>query len=98
MSKACDVNAFIRDPTATKQIYDAVQVVHPKTLSACSILAMSTSKAHPYVLFCTKLDPRGELQVPQLLELLRQHMIAYRALVLLDHVDPGMTVKKTLSI
>ncbi len=32
--KACDVNPYIRDPTATKQMYDAVQVLHPKTLSA----------------------------------------------------------------
>ncbi len=32
-----DANAFIRDPTATKQAYDAIQVVHPKTLCACFI-------------------------------------------------------------
>ena len=46
-----DGNAFIRNPTATKQMYDAVQEVYPKTLSACLVMATSTSKAHPNVLF-----------------------------------------------
>jgi hypothetical protein len=32
--KPGDANASIRDPTATKQMYYVVQVVHPKTLSA----------------------------------------------------------------
>ena len=48
--------------------------------------------------FLKKLDPKGELSVPDLLDLLRQHMLEYRALVLLDHVEPGMTVKKALAI
>jgi hypothetical protein len=29
--------------------------------------------------FLKKLDPKGELSVPELLDLLRQHMLAYRA-------------------
>ncbi len=48
--------------------------------------------------FLKKLDPKGELSVPDLRNLLRQHMLAYRALVLLDNVEPGMTVKKALAI
>ncbi len=42
LHKAGDANAFIRGPTATKAIYDEVQVVRPKTLSMCFILATST--------------------------------------------------------
>ncbi len=42
--------------------------------------------------------PKGELSVPDLRDLLRQHMLAYRALVLLYNVEPGMTVKKALAI
>ena len=48
--------------------------------------------------FLTKLDPKGELSVPELRDLQRPHMLAYRALVLIDHVEPGMTVKKALAI
>ncbi len=48
--------------------------------------------------FLKKLDPKGELSVPDLQDLLRQHMLAHRALVLLDNVEPGMTVKKALAI
>ncbi len=40
-------NAFIRDPTAAKSMYDAVQAAHTKTLSACFVLSTATSKAHP---------------------------------------------------
>ncbi len=47
--------------------------------------------------FLKKLDPKGELLVPDLRDL-RQHMLEYKALVLLDHVEPGMTVKKVLAI
>jgi hypothetical protein len=45
-----------------------------------------------------KLNPRGELSVPELRDLLRQHMLAYRVLVLLDNVEPGMMVKKAFAI
>jgi hypothetical protein len=133
-------------------MYDAVQLVHPKTFSACFVMATSTSKAYPNVLFrvsdivktvmesgtaksplhlkivayhddrlregatlplelldlkqvlmprqwfLNKLDPRGELLIPELQDLLRPHMVAYRALVLIDNVEPGMTVKKALDI
>ncbi len=48
--------------------------------------------------FLNKLDPRGELLVPELRDLLRQHVLAYRALVLFDNVEPGMTVKKAVAI
>ncbi len=48
--------------------------------------------------FLKKLDPKGELSVPELLDLLQLHMLAYRALVLLDNVEPGITVKKALAI
>ncbi len=40
--------------------------------------------------FLKKLDPKGELSVPELRDLLRLHMLEYRALVLLDHVESGM--------
>ncbi len=39
-----------------------------------------------------------KLSVPELRDLLRPRMLAYRALVLLDHVEPGMTVKKALAV
>ncbi len=46
-----DGNAFISNPTTTKQMYDAVQEVHSKTLSACYVMLTSTSKARLDVLF-----------------------------------------------
>ncbi len=48
--------------------------------------------------FLKKLDPKGELSVTELRDLLRQHMLEYRALVLLDHVEPGTMVKKALAV
>jgi hypothetical protein len=48
--------------------------------------------------FLNKLDARGELSVPEVRDLLRLHMLEYRALVLHDDVEPGMTVKKALAI
>jgi hypothetical protein len=150
LRKEGDSNAFIRYPTATKSMYDAVQDVHPKTLSACFVMLTTTSKTNPEELFrdmvrsvmesgtaksplhlkivayhddrlregatlplellelkqvlmprqwfLKQLDPKGELSVPELRDLLRPHMLEYRALILLDHVEPGMTVKKALSI
>ncbi len=44
-----------------------------------------------------KLDQRSDLTVTELREELRRHMLEYKALFLLDHVDPGMMVKKALS-
>ena len=43
LRKACNANAFIREPKPTKEMYDAVQNMHPKTLSACFIIMASTS-------------------------------------------------------
>ncbi len=48
--------------------------------------------------FLKKLDPDGKMEVPQLREILEDHMLEYKALVLMDRVSPGMTVKKALSI
>jgi hypothetical protein len=44
-------NAFICESKATKKKYDAVQVMHPKTLRACWILAACTSRHNPEMLF-----------------------------------------------
>ena len=38
------------------------------------------------------------LTVPEVRRILKTHMIEYRALVLHDHVSPGMTVKKAIFI
>ena len=43
-------------------------------------------------------DPEGELTGPQLLEQLEPHMLEYRALVIMDRVEPGMNVEKALQI
>jgi hypothetical protein len=43
--------------------------------------------------FLKQLDPKGELSVPELRDLLRPHMLEYRAPVLLDIVEPRMTFK-----
>ena len=48
--------------------------------------------------FLAKLDPRGDLSVPDLRALLEPHVLAYRNLVLNNIVDPDMHVKKALSI
>ena len=48
--------------------------------------------------FLMKLDPRGDLSVPELRALLEPHVHAYRNLVLQDIVDPGMNVKKAMNI
>ena len=41
LRKAGNANAFIREPKPTKEMYDAVQDMHPKTLSACFIVMAS---------------------------------------------------------
>ena len=43
LRKAGDPNAFIRAPKPTKEMYDAVQDMHPKTLSMCFIVMASSS-------------------------------------------------------
>ena len=53
LRKAGDPNAFIRAPKPTKEMYDAVQDMHPKTLSMCFIVyaSPSTSKRNVDVIF-----------------------------------------------
>ena len=51
MMKDGHSNHFIREPQETKEMYDAVQAMHPKTLSACFIVATSTSKRDPELIF-----------------------------------------------
>ena len=46
-----DANAFICEPKATKEMYDAVHVMHLMTLSACWILATCTSKRNAEIRF-----------------------------------------------
>ncbi len=41
---ACSSNAFISNPVATKEMWDGVQDVHPKTLSLCVVVAFSSKK------------------------------------------------------
>jgi hypothetical protein len=42
-------NVFICEPKATNEMYDAVQAMHPKTRSACFILAMCISERDPEI-------------------------------------------------
>ena len=42
LRRAGDANAFISDPKQTKEMYDTVQAMHPKTLSVCTIVATYT--------------------------------------------------------
>ena len=149
LRKRGDANAFITVPQPTKEMYDVVQAMHPKTLSACFIIAVHNTKCDrdqyhvmmeevmssghpkaplhlkvlayhgnrvasgralplklldlktvlmPLQWFLTKLDPRGDLSVPDLRALLEPHVLAYRNLVLNNIVDPDMHVKKALSI
>ena len=48
--------------------------------------------------FLTKLDPKSNLPVADLRAMLEPHMLAYKNLVLLDTVNPGMHVKKAMNI
>ena len=51
LRKAGNANAFIREPQPTKEMYDAVQDMHPKTLSACFIIAIYTSKRNVDIIY-----------------------------------------------
>ena len=42
LRKAGDANTFITHPKPTKEMYDAVQAMHPKTLSGCFIIMTFT--------------------------------------------------------
>jgi hypothetical protein len=68
-------NAFIRNPTATKHMYDVVQDVHPKTLSACFVMTTCNSKAHPDVLF-RDMAGCGRLWRAEAVELQSRHCIS----------------------
>ena len=48
-------NAFINDPQPTKAMYDAVQDMHPKTLSASFVLETSTRLKNSFVIFRRRL-------------------------------------------
>ena len=51
LRKAGNANAFMCEPQPTKEMYDAVQDMHPKTLSACFIIATSASKRKPEIIY-----------------------------------------------
>ena len=63
--KDSDANAFIRELKATKKMYDAVQAMHPKTLSACWILATCTRKRFPKIMFRDMMEVVMESWPPQ---------------------------------
>ena len=44
-------NAFINDPQPTKETYDAVQDMHPKTRSVCFVLETSTRLKNPLIVY-----------------------------------------------
>ena len=44
LRKRGDANAFITVPQPTKEMYDYVQAMHPKTLSACFIIVVHNAK------------------------------------------------------
>ena len=59
------LNAFINDPQPTKAMYDAVQDMHPKTLSACFVLETSNRLTNPLVVFRDLLDVVMESGAPK---------------------------------
>ena len=69
-------NHFIRVPQETKEMYVAVQAMHPKTLSACFIVATSTSKRNPDLIYNAMMDrvmESGRAQAPLHLKALAYH-------------------------
>ena len=69
-------NHFIREPQETREMYDAVQAMHPKTLSACFIVATSTSKRNPEGIFdemMEKVMESGRARMPLHLKVLAYH-------------------------
>ena len=69
-------NHFIREPQETKEMYDAVQAMHPKTLSACFIVATSTSKRNPELIYndmMEKVMESGRARMPLHLKVLAYH-------------------------
>ena len=45
LSKVCSGNSFIREPIATKDMWDGVQSAHSKTLSCSFVLTTSSKRA-----------------------------------------------------
>ena len=69
-------NHFIREPQPTKEMYDAVQDMHPKTLSACFIIATSTSKRNPEIIYRDMMEQvmeTGHARAPLHLKVLAYH-------------------------
>ena len=76
LRKAGNANAFIREPQPTKEMYDAVQNMHPKTLSACFIIAASTSKRNVDIVHRDMMEQvmeSGRPQAPLHLKVLASH-------------------------
>ena len=69
-------NHFIREPQETKEMFGAVQAMHPKTLSACFIVTTSTSKRNPEVIYndmMEKVMESGRARTPLHLNVLAYH-------------------------
>ena len=78
LRKAGDPNAFIRAPKPTKEMYDAVQDMHPKTLSACVIVlaSSSTSKRNVDIIYRDMMEQvmeSGRPRAPLHLKVLAYH-------------------------
>jgi hypothetical protein len=77
-----------------------IVVYHDDSLSESAALPLELLELKQVLIprqwFFNKLDAKGELSVPNLRDLLRQHMLAYRALVLLANVEPGMQSRRHL--
>ena len=72
LRRAGDANAFITDPKPTKEMYDALQAMHPKTLSACFLVlaSPSTSKRNVDIIYRDMMEqvmesgrPRAQLHL-----------------------------------
>ena len=51
LRKAGNANAFIREPQPMKEMHEAVQNMHPKTLSACFIMSPGSPRLYLYAKF-----------------------------------------------
>ena len=58
-------NAFINDPQPTKAMWDAVQDMHPKTLSCCFVLETSNRLRNPLVILRDLLEVVMESGAPK---------------------------------
>ena len=92
LRKAGNANAFIREPQPTKEMYDAVQNMHPKTLSACFIIAASTSKRNVDIIYRDMMEqvmesgrPRAPLHIKVLAY--HHHLVAQGEALPLELLD-----------